>query len=131
MTFCYHQVIKHWKVFWKKVLEKLLDIRDWPHIQQIAAANLLLTVLKFNEHWGLCYGFSIWNFLENFQNSFVKEQLNIHAVGTFEETDGLLKDLIRSGWSLVMHKICKFKTFYFLMRCYICSSDTYIVDVTD
>ena len=84
-------------MFCKKFLEKLLDIRDRAHIQQIATANLHVTVLKFNEHWGLCYGFSIWNFLKNFQNSFVKEQSNFHAVGTFEETDGLLRDLIRSA----------------------------------
>ena len=84
-------------MFWKKFLEKLRDIRDRAHIQQIATANLHVTVLKFNGRWGLCYGFSIWNFLENFQNSFVKEQSHFHAVGTFEETDGLLKDLIRSA----------------------------------
>ena len=35
-------------------------------------------------------------FPPNFQNSYVKEQLYDHAVGTLEETDGLLKDLIRS-----------------------------------
>ena len=84
-------------MFWKKFLEKLPDIRDRAHIQQIVTANLHVTVLKFNERWGLCYGFSIWNFLKNFQNSFVKEQSNFHAVGTFEETDGLLRDLIRSA----------------------------------
>ena len=33
-----------------------------------------------------------------------------HAVGTLEETDGLLKELIKSI-KLVIHKICKFKTF--------------------
>ena len=84
-------------MFWKKFLEKLPDIHDRAHIQQIVTANLHVTVLKFNERWGLCYGFSIWNFLKNFQNSFVKEQSNFHAVGTFEETDGLLRDLIRSA----------------------------------
>ena len=36
-------------------------------------------------------------FPQNFQNSYVKEQLHVHAVGTLEETDGLLKDLIRSA----------------------------------
>ena len=36
-------------------------------------------------------------FPQNFQNSYVKEQLYVHAVGTLEETDGLLKDLIRSA----------------------------------
>ena len=84
-------------MFWKKFLEKLPDIRDRAHIQQIVTANLHVTVLKFNERWVLCYGFSIWNFLKNFQNSFVKEQSNFHAVGTFEETDRLLRDLIRSA----------------------------------
>ena len=78
-------------------LEKPLDIRHRAHIQQIATANLHVTVLKFNEGWGLCYGFSNWNFLENFQNSFVKEQLHFHVVGTFEETDESFKDLIRSA----------------------------------
>ena len=97
MTFCYHQVIKDQKVFWKKFLENLLDIRDRTHNQQIATANLHVTVLKFNERWGLCYGFSIWNFLENFQNSFAKEQSYFLAVSTFEETDGLLKDLISNA----------------------------------
>ena len=52
-----------------------------------------------------------FEFPENFQHSYVKEQLHFHAVGTLEEKDGLLKDLIRSACSLVLHKICKFKTF--------------------
>ena len=50
-------------------------------------------------------------FPENFQNSYVKEQLYFHAVGTLEKMDGLLKDLIRRAISLVIHNICKFKTF--------------------
>ena len=50
-------------------------------------------------------------FPKNFQNSYVKEQLHFHAVGALEEKDGLLKDLMRSLCSLVLHKICKFKTF--------------------
>ena len=49
--------------------------------------------------------------------------LYVHAVGTLEETDGLLKDLIRSALSLVIHKICKFKTFLLLLSCSILSSD--------
>ena len=77
--------------------KKHLDIRHRAHIKQIGTANLHVTVLKFNERWGLCHGFSIWNFLENFQNSFVKEQSHFHAVGPLEETDWLLKDLIRSA----------------------------------
>ena len=36
-------------------------------------------------------------FIQNFQNSYVKEQLYDHAVSTIEERDGLLKDLIRSA----------------------------------
>ena len=44
-------------------------------------------------------------FPKTFQNSCVKEQLYVHAVGTLQETDGLLKDLIRSALSLVIHKI--------------------------
>ena len=51
-----------------------------------------------------------------FRTALLKES-NFHAVGTSNETDGLLKDLIRSAGSLVIHKICKFKTLYFLMRC--------------
>ena len=61
---------------------------------------------------------------ENFQNSCVKEQLYVHTVGTPKETDGLLKDLIKSALSLVIHNVCKFKTFLFLLRCSIWSSDT-------
>ena len=116
MTFCHHQAF--WKrCSGKKFLEKLLDIRDRAHTQQIATAHLHVTVSKFNKRWGLCHGFSILNFLENFQNSFVNEQSHFHAVGTFEETDGLLKDLISSALSLVIYKICKFKTFYFVLTC--------------
>ena len=51
-------------------------------------------------------------FFENFQNSYVKGQSFFRAVGTIEERDGLLKNLIRSALSLVTHDICKFKTFY-------------------
>ena len=39
-------------------------------------------------------------FLENFQNSYVKEQSYFHAVGTPKEMDGLIKDLMRSALSL-------------------------------
>ena len=39
-------------------------------------------------------------FPETFQNSYVKEQFYVHAVGTLEETDGLLKDLMRSALKL-------------------------------
>ena len=70
-----------------------------------------VTVSKFDKRWGLCHGFSIWNFFENFRNSFVKQQPHFHAVGTFEETDGLLNDLIRSPSSLVIHKIANLKLF--------------------
>ena len=61
---------------------------------------------------------------KNFQNSCVKEQLYIHTVGTPEETDGLLIDLIKSALSLVIHNVCKFKTFLLLLRCSIWSSDS-------
>ena len=50
-------------------------------------------------------------FPENFQKTYVKEQLYVHEVDTLEVTDGLLKDLIRSALSLVIPNICKFKTF--------------------
>ena len=80
-------------MLWKKFLEKLLDVRDRVHIQQIATVDLHVTVSEFYKRWGLCHGFSIWNFLEYFQNSFVKERSHFHAVGTFEEIDGLLKRL--------------------------------------
>ena len=63
-------------------------------------------------------------FPETFQNSYVKEQFYVHAVGTLEETDGLLKDLMRSALSLVINDICKYKTFLLLSRCSIWSSDT-------
>ena len=39
---------------------------------------------------------------ENFQNSYVKEQSYFHAVGTLKETDGLLKNSLRSVLSLVI-----------------------------
>ena len=45
-------------------------------------------------------------------------------MGTLEETDKLLKDLIRSALSLVIYNICKFKTFQLLLKCLIWSSDT-------
>ena len=61
---------------------------------------------------------------EKFQNSCVKEQLYVHTVGTPKETDGLLKDLIKSALSSVLHNVRKFKTFLFLLRCSIWSSDT-------
>ena len=63
-------------------------------------------------------------FSENFKNSCVKEQLYVHIVGTLEETDGLLKYLLKSALSLVIHKISKFKTFLLLLRCPIWSFDT-------
>ena len=47
----------------------------------------------------------------NFSNSYVKEQSDVHAVGTLKETDGLLKDLIKSVLSLLVYNICKFKMF--------------------
>ena len=50
-------------------------------------------------------------FPKNVQDNYIKEQLYFPAVGTIKETDGLLKDLIRSALSLVIHSICKFKTF--------------------
>ena len=46
-------------------------------------------------------------FSENFQNGYVQEHSYFHAVGTLEEMDALLKDLIRSALSLVVHNICK------------------------
>ena len=51
-----------------------------------------------------------FEFFENFQNSCVKGQSYFHAAGTIEDTDGLIKDLIRSALSLVIHNICEFKT---------------------
>ena len=63
-------------------------------------------------------------FLENFQNTYVKEQSYFHVVGALEEMDRLLKDLIRSALSLEIHNICKFKPFELLLRCSIWSSDT-------
>ena len=50
-------------------------------------------------------------FLEHFQNSYIKEQSYFHAVGTLNKMDGLFRDLIRSALSLVIHNICIFKTF--------------------
>ena len=70
-----------------------------------------LSVWKFNKRWGYSHGCFSWNFIENFQNSYVKEQSHIHAVGTLEEFNGLLGDLVRNALNLVIHKICKFKAF--------------------
>ena len=53
--------------------------------------------------------------------------MHLHAMGTVEEIDWLLKDVKRSALNLLIHKICKFKTFEFLLRCWIWSSDTKIV----
>ena len=64
---------------------------------KFATANLHVAVSKFSLRWGLCHGFLIWNFVENFRNSFVNEQSRFDAVGTFEETDVLLKDVIKSA----------------------------------
>ena len=50
-------------------------------------------------------------FLEHFQNSYIKEQSYSHAVGTLNKMDGLFRDLLRSALSLVTHNICIFKTF--------------------
>ena len=51
-----------------------------------------------------------WKFSENFQNSFGKEQSYFHAVDTVKESDGLLKDSIRSALSSEIHNICKLRT---------------------
>ena len=50
-------------------------------------------------------------YTENFQNSYIKKQLHFPAVVILEEINELLKDLIRSALSLIIHDICKFKTF--------------------
>ena len=50
-------------------------------------------------------------FSKNSQNCYVKEQSHFHAVGTLRETDGLLKDSIRSALDLVIHKTYKFKKY--------------------
>ena len=52
-----------------------------------------------------------FEFSRNSQNGYVKEQSHFHVVGTVEETDRLLKDLIRSALNSAIHKTCKFKTF--------------------
>ena len=65
-------------------------------------------------------------FLENFQNRYVKEQSHFHAVRALKEMDALLKDLIRSALSLEIRNSCKFKPFELLLRCPIWSSDTKI-----
>ena len=51
-------------------------------------------------------------FLENCQNNYVKEQSYFHSMDTVEETDGLLKDLLRSALNFVTHHNCKFKTLF-------------------
>ena len=65
-------------------------------------------------------------FPKNFQNSCVKEQLYVvcSCSGYSRRNGWVLKDLIRSALSLVIHKICKFKTFLLLLRCSVWSSDT-------
>ena len=65
---------------------------------------LHLTVSKFNKPWGLCHRSFSRNFFKNFQNSYVKKQSHFHAVGTVQEADGLLEDLISSALNLVIHK---------------------------
>ena len=82
--------------------------------------NLIIEAIRY----GLLHGCFFLEFFENFQNSYVKGQSCFHAVGTLEETDGLLKDLIKSALSLVINNICKFKTFWFFQRCLISSSGT-------
>ena len=47
-------------------------------------------------------------FSPKFQNNYVKEQLYFHAVGTVEEIDELLKDLIRSVLNLLIHNLLIF-----------------------
>ena len=63
-------------------------------------------------------------FSKTFKNSYVKEQSYLQAVGALKETDGLLKELIRSALNLVINYICKFKTFQLLLRYLIWSSET-------
>ena len=79
-------------------------------------------LIRENMVWVLSRMFFL-KFPKNFQNSYVKKQSNFHAVGTLKETNGLLKDLI-SALSLVIHNICKFKTFQLFLRCSIWTSDT-------
>ena len=59
----------------------------------------------------LCNWCFFLEFPKDFQNSYVKEQSYFHVVDTLEETDGLLKDLIRNVLSLVIHNICNLKLF--------------------
>ena len=53
-------------------------------------------LIRENTVWAPPLNFFL-EFPQNFQNSYVKEQLYVHAVGTLEETDGLLKVLIKSA----------------------------------
>ena len=83
-------------------------------------------LIRENTVWALSRMFFL-EFLKNFQNSYVKEQMCFHAVGALKEMDGLLKDLIRNALSLECFKFsCQFKPFEFLLRCSIWSSDTKI-----
>ena len=48
-------------------------------------------------------------FLEKIQYKYVKEQSYFHAVGTLEEMNGLLKDLIECALSLVIITLANLK----------------------
>ena len=69
---------------------------------------MLGALIRGNMVWVLSQVFFL-EFFENFQNSYVKGQSYFHAVGTIEETDGLLKDLKRSALSVVIHKSANLK----------------------
>ena len=103
-------------IFWKFLEKHLWQSPYLAHLQTFKLVNILntdflkwalhLTVSKFNKCQTFIRGNILWKFflefLEYFQNSYVKEQSSCHAVGTVKETDGLLKDLRRSAWGLVI-----------------------------
>ena len=71
--------------------------------------------LKFSKltiyaKYDLCHGCFLRDFNKTFK-TIVKEQSHFRAVFTLEETDALLKALIRSALSLAIYNNCKFKTF--------------------
>ena len=63
-----------------------------------------------------------WNFSKILGTAMSKSN-HIFMQCVLSKKWGLLEDLIRSALSFVIKNICKFKTFWFLMRCLIWSSD--------
>ena len=71
----------------------------------------------------LCHGCFSLNFLKSFRTAMSKSN-HIFMKWVLSKKRMGYSDLISSAVILVIHNICKFKTFYLLLRCLIWSSNT-------